>query len=107
MDGQTRGRLESMTFFNHFLGKMESLVFWMGRNGLVGGGGMNKLISHKDKKKKFVYDGSQDVDMKGVDDSDVCDFDNKEDVSSGDGLKTTMVDRFLSKRMENILNKEK
>ena len=63
---------------------------------------MNKLISHKDKKKKFVYDGSQDEEMFGFDDCYECDFDNKEDVSSGEGLKTSMVDRFLSKRMDSV-----
>ena len=68
---------------------------------------MNKLMSHKDKKKKFVYDGTHDGDMLGVDDCHECGFDNKEDVSSGEGLKASMVDKFLSKRMENILNKEK
>ena len=64
-------------------------MFWMGRSGLVGGV-MNKLISHKDKKKKFVYDGSHDGDMLGVDDCHECDFDNEEDESSGVGLKTTI-----------------
>ena len=34
-DGKTRGRLESMAFLIHFLGKMESLVFWKGKSGSV------------------------------------------------------------------------
>ena len=63
---------------------------------------VNKLISDNDKKKKFVYDGSHVGDMHGVDDSHECDFDDEEDKSSGVALKTTMVDQFLSKRMERI-----
>ena len=68
---------------------------------------MNKLISHKDKKKKFVYDGSHVGDMHGVDERHECDFDDVEDESSVVGLKTTMVDNFLSKRMGRMEYEEK
>ena len=63
---------------------------------------MNKLISHKDKKKKFVYDGSHVGDMHGVDDSHECGFDDVGGKSCVVGLKTTIVDKFLSKRMERM-----
>ena len=67
---------------------------------------MNKMISHKDKKKKFVYDGSHDGDIVGVENETGCDLKIENEVCSGDGSKKSLVDEWLSKRMDNVSNKE-
>ena len=53
-----------------------------------------------------MYNGSHDGDMIGVENCRGCDLKNEKDVCSGDGLKKTMVDRWLSLRMDNMSNKE-
>ena len=53
-----------------------------------------------------MYDGSHDRDMIGIENCGGCDLKNEKYVCSGEGLKKTMVDRWLSKRMDNMLNKE-
>ena len=52
IDGQPSGRLESMAFLIHFLGKNGKRCVLDGEK-WISGGGMNKLISHKDKKKNL------------------------------------------------------
>ena len=44
--------------------------------------------------------------MISVENETGCDLKRGKEVCSGDGLKKTLVDEWLSKRMDNMLNKE-
>ena len=44
--------------------------------------------------------------MIGVENDIGCDLNNEKAVCSGEGLKKTLVDKWLNKRMDNMLNKE-
>ena len=56
IDGQPSGRLESMAFLVRFLGKNGKPCVLNG-NKWISGGVMNKMISHKDKKKNLCTMG--------------------------------------------------
>ena len=44
--------------------------------------------------------------MIGVENETGCDLKIEKEVCSGDGLKKSLVDEWLSKRMDNVSNKE-
>ena len=58
------------------------------------------------QEKKIVYDGSHDGDIVGVENETGCDLKIEKEVSSGDGSKKSLVDEWLSKRMDNVSSKE-
>ena len=76
----------------------------MGTSGQGGGCEQNDITQRQEKK--IVYDGSHDGDIVGVENETGCDLKIENEVCSGDGSKKSLVDEWLSKRMDNVSNKE-